>query len=260
MLTVVFYVLLFGSAGDKWKTQRKMLNPCFRSDILKEHLLIINEQSQILVKLLEGETEKDSTKISKFLSDCTFDIICELIPDVIDRFRTYPIGLSGDIEKALLMLPVANQDREFLRFFYPCDEELVYRHYRVVFGVSCSPFLLNAPILYLLDNSPPEFHDMAEKLKCSFYVDNCLTGLNDPCDQASFIERTQTLMSWRGFNLRDWVSNMACEFISKYSGDASVLGLLWNLDGDKLRCNIDFEVLSRKPLCYVNILSSYQLL
>ncbi|GBN99223.1 hypothetical protein AVEN_70339-1 [Araneus ventricosus] len=76
MLTVLFYVLLFGSAGDKWKTQRKMLNPCFRSDILKEHLLIINEQSQILVKLLEGETEKDFTRISKFLSDCTFDIIC----------------------------------------------------------------------------------------------------------------------------------------------------------------------------------------
>ncbi|GBN45093.1 hypothetical protein AVEN_98142-1 [Araneus ventricosus] len=125
------------------------------------------------------------------LNHCLFKGInlIELIPDVIDRFRTYPIGLSGDIEKAFLMLSVANQNREFLRFFYPCDEELVYRHSRVVFGVSCSPFLLNASILYLLDNSPPEFDDMVEKLNGSFYVDNCLTGVNDPCDQASFIER-----------------------------------------------------------------------
>ncbi|GBN50274.1 hypothetical protein AVEN_255564-1 [Araneus ventricosus] len=83
-----------------------------------------------------------------------------------------------------------------------------------------------------------------EKLKGSFYVDNCLTGVNDPCDLASFIERTQTLMSMGGFNLRGWVSNVACEFISKQSGNASVLGLLWNLDADKLRCSIDFEVLS----------------
>ncbi|GBN17807.1 hypothetical protein AVEN_95684-1 [Araneus ventricosus] len=99
-------------------------------------------------------------------------------------------------------------------------------------------------MLYLLDNSPSEFHDMVEKLKGSFYVDNCLTGVNDPCDQASFIERTQTLISRGGFNLRGWVSNVACEFISKHSCDASVLGLSWNLDADKLRCNIDFEVLS----------------
>ncbi|GBN28395.1 hypothetical protein AVEN_155422-1 [Araneus ventricosus] len=45
---------------------------------------------------------------------------------------------------------------------------------------------------------------MVEKLRGSFYVDNCLTGVKDPCDQASFIERTQTLMSRGGFNLRGW--------------------------------------------------------
>ncbi|GBN62132.1 hypothetical protein AVEN_188459-2 [Araneus ventricosus] len=68
-----------GSGGHEWRAQRKMLNPCFRSDILKEHLQIINVQSQILAKRLEGETEKDFTKISKYLSACTFDIICEII-------------------------------------------------------------------------------------------------------------------------------------------------------------------------------------
>ncbi|GBM67020.1 hypothetical protein AVEN_152529-1 [Araneus ventricosus] len=83
-----------------------------------------------------------SEKGKPSLNHCLFKGInlTELIPDVIDKFRTYPIGLSGDIEKAFLMLSVANQDREFLRCFCPCDEELVYRHCRVVFGVSCCPF------------------------------------------------------------------------------------------------------------------------
>ncbi|GBM91085.1 Cytochrome P450 4V2, partial [Araneus ventricosus] len=78
------------SAGHEWKSQRKLLNPCFRSDILKEHLQIINEQSQILVKRLEGETEKDFTKISKYLSACTFDIICEAI---------YGVNLGTQVSK-----------------------------------------------------------------------------------------------------------------------------------------------------------------
>ncbi|GFX61196.1 uncharacterized protein TNCV_3406711 [Trichonephila clavipes] len=43
--------------------------------------------------------------------------LIELIPDVPDRFRVYPIGISADIEKAFLMLSVAPKDRDFLRFF-----------------------------------------------------------------------------------------------------------------------------------------------
>ncbi|GFV94145.1 DUF1758 domain-containing protein [Trichonephila clavipes] len=71
--------------------------------------------------------------------------LIELIPDILDRFRMYPIGISADIEKAFLMLSVAPKDRDFLRFFFPSSEgRIVYRHCRVVFGVSSSPFLLNA--------------------------------------------------------------------------------------------------------------------
>ncbi|GFW58257.1 integrase catalytic domain-containing protein [Trichonephila clavipes] len=62
-----------------------------------------------------------------------------------DRFRIYPVGIVANIEKAFLMLSVAPKDRDYLRFFSPCNEkQLVYRHCRVVFGVSSSPYLLNA--------------------------------------------------------------------------------------------------------------------
>ncbi|GFX98151.1 DUF1758 domain-containing protein [Trichonephila clavipes] len=52
--------------------------------------------------------------------------LIELIHDILDRFRMYPIGISVDIEKAFLMLSVAPKDRDFLKFFS-----------RVVKGGSC---------------------------------------------------------------------------------------------------------------------------
>ncbi|GFT73260.1 putative RNA-directed DNA polymerase from transposon X-element [Trichonephila clavipes] len=81
--------------------------------------------------------------------------LIELIPDIIDRFRLYPIGLS---------------------------------HCRVVFGI-CSPFQLSACIDHLLENSPARFDDVTQKLKHSFYVDSCVTGVTDIKEQESFINK-----------------------------------------------------------------------
>ncbi|GFU01293.1 DUF1758 domain-containing protein [Trichonephila clavipes] len=81
------------------------------------------------------------------LNDCLYKGVnlIDLIPDILDRFRIYLVGIVADIEKAFLMLSVAPKDRDYLRFFSPCNEkQLVYRHCRVVFGVSSSPYLLNA--------------------------------------------------------------------------------------------------------------------
>ncbi|GFU57406.1 uncharacterized protein TNCV_3635851 [Trichonephila clavipes] len=43
--------------------------------------------------------------------------LIELIPDILDRFRIYPVRIVADIEKAFLMLSVAPKDRDYLRFF-----------------------------------------------------------------------------------------------------------------------------------------------
>ncbi|GFU60552.1 uncharacterized protein TNCV_1729831 [Trichonephila clavipes] len=101
------------------------------------------------------------------LNQCLYKGInlLEVIPDILDTFRLYPIGLSADIEKAFLMLSVHPNDRDYLRFFYPSKEELVYRHCRIVFGLNSSPFLLNASIKHLLDNAPLEYCNVVEKLK-----------------------------------------------------------------------------------------------
>ncbi|GFT77399.1 DUF1758 domain-containing protein [Trichonephila clavipes] len=120
--------------------------------------------------------------------------LIELIPDILDRFRMYPIGISADIRKVFLMLSVAPKDRDFLRLF-PCSERrIVYRHCRVVFGVSSSPFLLNASIMHLLENCQPQHEEVAQKMKCSFYVDNCVSGVFNTDEQRRFIEHVKLIM------------------------------------------------------------------
>lgn len=71
--------------------------------------------------------------------------LTEQIPDIIDRFRIYKIGLSADIEKAFLQIEINPDHGDFLRFYYPSvKEEITYRHCRVVFGVSSSPFFVGS--------------------------------------------------------------------------------------------------------------------
>ncbi|GFY61849.1 integrase catalytic domain-containing protein [Trichonephila inaurata madagascariensis] len=97
-----------------------------------------------------------------------------------------------------------------------------------------------------LDNAPSEYCDVVEKLKCSFYVDNCLSGVHNVTEEEYFIDAAKKVLSKGCFNLRGWQSNVACKYVSQSSGDVSVLGMLWNLDHDALRCNINFEALVQR--------------
>ena len=93
------------------------------------------------------------------LNDCLHvgPPLTPLLVDILLRFRENKIGIISDIEKAFLNVEVSPQDRDSLRFIWVKDinaDELslkVYRFNRVVFGVNCSPFLLNAVLKYHID-------------------------------------------------------------------------------------------------------------
>ncbi|XP_018403027.1 PREDICTED: uncharacterized protein LOC108779953 [Cyphomyrmex costatus] len=69
-----------------------------------------------------------------------------LIPNILLGFRRRRIALISNIRRAFLQISVSPEDKNVLRFLwwkkmFPEQIE-VYRHRRVVFGVSSSPFLL----------------------------------------------------------------------------------------------------------------------
>ena len=80
------------------------------------------------------------------------------IAQLLLKFRLHKYGAVADIEKAFLQLIIRTLDRDALRFFFPVDifnpssSMRVLRYKRVMFGASCSPFLLAAVIETHLEN------------------------------------------------------------------------------------------------------------
>lgn len=135
------------------------------------------------------------------------------ILDILLRFRLYKTALAADIEKAFLMISVTPGDRDVLRFLWVDDirkklpEVLTLRFARVVFGVSSSPFLLNATIRHHVEKYKDSDPAFVETFTRSIYVDDITFGAND--DDAAFYLYTKAkkILADGGFNLRKFVSN-----------------------------------------------------
>ncbi|XP_024878860.1 uncharacterized protein LOC112459126, partial [Temnothorax curvispinosus] len=159
--------------------------------------------------------------------------LIELVPSALNKFREGEIGVVSDIKKAFLQIVINKTDRDHLRFFWIVNNEIViFRHCRVVFGLTCSPFLLAAIIELHLSNVKKN-PELIAKLKGSFYVDNCVTSVNSEDELKTFREEATSAMASGGFELRGWES----------SGDLSenettlVLGVLWNKGRDTIAIN-----------------------
>ncbi|XP_011883589.1 PREDICTED: uncharacterized protein LOC105570760 [Vollenhovia emeryi] len=168
--------------------------------------------------------------------------LIELISTILMRFRRERIGVVSDIRKAFLQICLTEKDRDSLRFLWydELGNIITYRHVRVVFGVSCSPFLLGAVIdhhlkrLFTDEKMKFRFKNPEKnlpKLMESFYVDNCVTSLSTMTEVEQFRYDASLAMSEGAFELRGWENSG-----SKTEGrDISVLGLMWDKEEDTLR-------------------------
>ena len=120
--------------------------------------------------------------------------------------------LVGDIEKAFLNVGVDKGD--CLRFLWledPPDMSkiVVYRFCQVVFGLSASPFLLNATLRHHISRFVEVDPEFAKKLIVSFYVDDFVGG-GASSEEVSFLyTKTCTRMQEGGFGLRKWLTHGA---------------------------------------------------
>ncbi|GFY74989.1 uncharacterized protein TNIN_447271 [Trichonephila inaurata madagascariensis] len=117
------------------------------------------------------------------LNDCLHTGF-NLLPDLfllLIRFRTYSVVVTADIKQAFLQIEIHEEDRNYTRFLWTADPENSNSGEipetrpsmtRVLFGVTSSPFLLNAIIKHHLKsmylrkwrtNSPELFHNLKER-------------------------------------------------------------------------------------------------
>ena len=160
-----------------------------RDDIhhLPLHALILTDKQTTKIRIVYDASARDKG-IS--LNDCLLSgpKFEQNILDIFLRFRTYRIALIADVEKAFLMIAVSKDDRNSIRFWWiddvekPQPELQQMRFTRVVFGVSASPFLLNATITHHLDMYHNNHPELVNTLKRSIYVDDVTYGANQDDD------------------------------------------------------------------------------
>eukprot|EP00731_Ephydatia_muelleri_P014947 Em0008g667a len=137
----------------------------------------------------------------------------QLIFDLLVRFRSYKVALTADLEKAFLMVSVEEADRDVLRFIWVDDiskdspDLRVYRFTRVVFGVSASPFLLNATIRFHLEKYLDTDENLVRRLLCSTYVDDIIAGGHTEDEAFDLFAKSKRVFGEGGFNLRKFRTN-----------------------------------------------------
>ncbi|XP_067049919.1 uncharacterized protein [Acropora muricata] len=111
------------------------------------------------------------------------------------------------------MILVAEHDHDALRFLWfddPFSEEpktIVFRFARVAFGLSSSPFLLNATLKHhnmTYENEDPEF---VQKLLQSLYVDDIIYEDSDDIGAYKLYIKAKSRLAEGGFNAKKFVSN-----------------------------------------------------
>ena len=129
------------------------------------------------------------------------------ILEILLRFRSYPIAWIADIEKVFLMISVAPRDRDVLRFLWITnidsdDPEIVaLRFARVVFGVSSSPFLLNATIRHHIEKYSSLHPEIVRVLKQSIYVDDVVSGGDSEDEAFTLYKTSKEILSQASLNL-----------------------------------------------------------
>jgi hypothetical protein len=174
--------------------------------------------------------------------------LIEIIPALLLRFRLHQIGVIADIKRAFLQVSLGKEDRDVLRFLWVNAEGdlRIFRHARVAFGVTSSPFLLGAVIDFhlkrcIVEPEQSEWHDrgIVEKLRKSFYVDNCVTSVPDHNALHLFMKEATEVFAGAKFELRGWEhSDPDIEGLA----DTAVLGLCWDKKEDTLAvANVSVE-------------------
>ncbi|XP_069115378.1 uncharacterized protein [Argopecten irradians] len=166
------------------------------------------------------------------------------ITSILLKFRRKKFAVSADIEKAFLQIELEEDDRDVTRFYWlkdpsdPSSDLITYRFKAVLFGATCSPFILNATLLRHLEDHKSDVTDI---IKDDIYVDNVLPSFEREEDLLEYFHSARSLMLNGGFNLRSWASN--CDSLNELAKSkdvldkdkqVKVLGLRWDSNKDTI--------------------------
>ena len=132
------------------------------------------------------------------------------LDQILLRFRTYRVALTGDISKMYREILLNKDDRQLHRFLWrpdPTHELKDYCMNRVTFGVASSPYLAVRTLQQTAVDHGSDTPQASWHVNHSFYVDDLLGGAETIEQAIELYNNLRSMLSKGGFNLRKWRSN-----------------------------------------------------
>ena len=148
-----------------------------------------------------------------------------------------------------LQIKIHNEDRKFFRFLWrngdTSKQPKTFEFSRVVFGITCSPFLAQFVSKFNAKLHKNQFQLAAETIQESTYVDDVLDSVDS--EEKAILLCKQLIQMWdlANMTIRKWISNSpkvlemvppekrAIEVdLSKELPTTKTLGLTWNAEKD----------------------------
>ena len=211
------------------------------------HLSVKKDSESTPIRIVydcSATTGKNQPSLNQYLD--TGPPLLNSLTSILLRFRANPIALTADIEKAFLQIRLHETDRKYTKFLWLTDSTDInspfetFQFKSVLFGATCSPFILNAAIKHLTNEhiSKPT----AQILQQDIYVDDVISSCATSMEAIRFYEQAIDILSTRKFNLRSWNTNdpflrqiTDIDGRSNSKSDVPVLGIGWDSKTDILR-------------------------
>ena len=180
---------------------------------------------------------------------------------ILIQFCQGTYAVTADISKAFHRIIVDEEDRKFLKFLWinlNSQEILTFQFKVVLFGATCSPYLLQET-LYTHLSQNEEGNSFLDK----FYVDNYMNTYDSQAELVSDKIRLDNVMNQASRPLQEWVSNNEYfNFLYQLAVPItqSVFGISWNpytdnmniVVGEKLILEDSWRFTKRKILSLVS--------
>ena len=136
-----------------------------------------------------------------------------LMIDILMRLRLHRILITGDYRKAFLHVSISPEDRNQLRFLWGQNldaEEVSLQYLRwkvMVFGVTCSPALLEMTLTHHVQQFAALFPRTVKTMLRNTFVDDVVGGGEERKDVLKFIEEANIIAAQAKMSIQRWTTN-----------------------------------------------------
>jgi len=210
------------------------------------HRLICKDSSTTPIHIAFDSSCKSSTD-SPSLNDCLHPGSPSVNGcwSILIRFRQHNVAFLSGIENAFLHVYLDDEDRYFTHFWWLSDSYdvssplIAFRFWVVLFGATCSPFMLQATLIYSIIWQAIVQVRTSQDILCNLYVDNIVSGCQTEATSLNYFTQSRSILSTANFNVLPWASNSSqlmniAEWhqVAETNNPIKVLGLWWDISSD----------------------------